>query len=282
MSSDENLERTSTAVAVIGDLIKAAGESPEGKRAASNIGKVAVTVTGFVNNLLLPIAAVNYGFEKAHRYFNSNFQSDLEAAAKGIPPADLVEPKASIAAPALQGLAFSHEEPELKQLYLQLLATTMDGRKAASAHPAFVEILRQLTSDEAAFLRFLLTGGRHPIGRIVEVTNDGAGSLVVKRHLLNVVDDKTAVPKIKEDLTSMVDNWVRLGLFDVTYGKSFKGDYLYDWLGTRPEMLRLQAEHTAHDTNLVIERGIMDPTALGMRFGLAIGITSEEMAKPWL
>jgi len=57
--------------------------------------------------------------------------------AAGIPPEHVVEPKASIAGPALQALAFSHEEPDLREMYLNLLRASMDARTAKVAHPAF-------------------------------------------------------------------------------------------------------------------------------------------------
>jgi|TARA_B110000971_G_scaffold115823_1_gene118708 hypothetical protein len=65
-------------------------------------------------------------------------------------------PKASIAGPTLQGLAFTHKEINLKEVFLNLLATSMDNRKANVAHPAFVEIVKQLNSEEAGLVRGIL------------------------------------------------------------------------------------------------------------------------------
>ncbi|MFL5495446.1 MAG: Abi-alpha family protein, partial [Gemmatimonadales bacterium] len=61
-----------------------------------------------------------------------------------------------------KGLAFSHDEPELKDLYLALLASSMDARTAVMAHPAFSEGVRQLTSEEARLLRGVLAQGLIP------------------------------------------------------------------------------------------------------------------------
>lgn len=141
--TSEEFDKAVTTATALGELVKNAGNSKEGKQAASNLGKAAVTLTDAVNNCLLPIAAVNYAFGKAKGYFATRFKDDLASNTAQIPPELLNEPKASLAGPALQGLAFSHDEPDLKDLYLRLLATAMDSRNAASAHPAFVEILRQ-------------------------------------------------------------------------------------------------------------------------------------------
>jgi hypothetical protein len=51
-------------------------------------------------------------------------------------------------------LIFAKDEPELKELYASLLASTMDSSDSV-AHPSFVTIIQQLTSDEAKILRYI-------------------------------------------------------------------------------------------------------------------------------
>jgi hypothetical protein len=140
MIDKDSIDTVASATNAVGEIIKAAGDSQEAKQAGSNIGKAAVTITAAINNCLLPIAAVNYVFEKARFYFNNFFQTDIKAATADIPEEDLIEPKPSIAAPALQALAFAHEEPDLKDLYLKLLAVScrMISTKAGWAFEEFL------------------------------------------------------------------------------------------------------------------------------------------------
>jgi hypothetical protein len=52
-------------------------------------------------------------------------------------------------------------------MFLNLLATSMDDRKANVAHPAFVEIIKQLNSEEAGLVRDILQSqGPMPIVEI--------------------------------------------------------------------------------------------------------------------
>src|SRR5574340_702468 len=102
------------------------------------IASEVIKVTKAINTALLPIAALNFGIERARIYFEKHFASDLSAKANSIPPQQVVEPKASVAGPALQGLAYSHDEADLKELYLNRLAASMDGRVSDKVHPAFV------------------------------------------------------------------------------------------------------------------------------------------------
>jgi hypothetical protein len=54
-----------------------------------------------INNALLPLAAINFAFDKARAYFAEKFRQDLSEKAAAIPPEQIVEPRASIAGPAL-------------------------------------------------------------------------------------------------------------------------------------------------------------------------------------
>ncbi len=142
MPDDDPIKAARDGVSLVIEVIKAAGDSPLVKEAGSNLGQTAVTLTRMINNVLVPLAAINWAFDKARTYFSGKFQQEIAAKAQAIPPEHIVEPKASIAGPMLQGLAFTHEEPNLKEMYLNLLATSMDGRAASVAHPAFVEIIK--------------------------------------------------------------------------------------------------------------------------------------------
>src|SRR5262245_6984652 len=146
MSEGDGLQSAKDGVALVGELIRAAGDNPNVHAAGSELGKTALTITTAINNVLLPVAAVNFAFLKARDYFEKKFPADLSRVAKEIPQESVIEPKASVAGPALQGLAFSHEEPSLREMYLKLLSSAMDRRICDRAHPAFVEIIRQLNS----------------------------------------------------------------------------------------------------------------------------------------
>ena len=141
MHDDDPLTAAKGTISLVGEVLKAAGDDPKVREAASNLGQTAVTITETINNALLPLAAVNFAFDKARAYFDGKFQQDISEKTAAIPLEHIVEPKASVAGPSLQGLAFAHEEPNLKAMFLSLLATAMDGRVAPNAHPAFVEII---------------------------------------------------------------------------------------------------------------------------------------------
>lgn len=57
MSEDESLRTAKAGVSIVTEIIKAAGEHPNVKEAAGNLGQTAVTLTKTINNALLPLAA---------------------------------------------------------------------------------------------------------------------------------------------------------------------------------------------------------------------------------
>jgi hypothetical protein len=57
-------------------------------------------------------------------------------------------PKLNVVGPAVELVRFTSEDDELQDLFANLIARAMDKRVAARAHPAFVRIINELTSDE--------------------------------------------------------------------------------------------------------------------------------------
>ena len=112
--------------------------------AAQEIGRAAA---GAVRVALSPANLVVWSFDQAREYAESSVAKIL---ARRRVPADRIQPPSpELAAPAIAALRLPGQPEELRSLYLGLLATAMDGDTATSAHPSFVEIVRQLTSDEA-------------------------------------------------------------------------------------------------------------------------------------
>lgn len=272
MPDEDPIKMAKDGVSLVAEVIKAAGDNPQVKEAASNLGQTAVTLTKTINNVLVPLAAINFAFDKARAYFSGQFQQEIAAKAEAIPPEHIVEPKASIAGPTLQGLAFTHEEPNLKEMYLNLLATSMDGRAASVAHPAFVEIIKQLDSEDARLVRGALQSPTAiPIVQIHRKLKNGGYNLLVQ-HLLDLKDTTTGAPVEDPQIPAMIDNWIRLGLAEVMYDKHLNDPANYSWVDQRPEFIRLRQEPQTDESKVEYQKGILHRTELGKRFAQAVGL----------
>ena len=66
----------------------------------------------------------------------------LEEKLKHIPEDKIVEPEPYVAVPAIQQLSYSLDSEELRELYANLLASSMNADKKSDVHPAFVDIIK--------------------------------------------------------------------------------------------------------------------------------------------
>lgn len=75
--------------------------------------------------------------------------------AEKIPEEKLTEPEPYVAVPAIQQLSYCYDSKELRELYANLLVSSMNADTKFNVHPAFVDIIKQITPDEAKLLKVL-------------------------------------------------------------------------------------------------------------------------------
>ena len=255
-------------------LIEAAKDSPEMKAAARSMAARVAVKERIKLKLYQPFARM-IGVSKA--YFEERFPEEMEEKLAGIPEENLVTPPASVAVPALQGLSYSFDEENLREMYLNLIAAASDNRRRGDSHPAFSEVIKQLSSDEVKILNDVLHGrGDGTIAQIRYVNSTNQSFVTMMNHLLNLNDSKTGAIVYIPEVPAWVDNWVRLGLVDVSYESHRFRDGAYDWVKDRPEYLQIpdEAPLTEPDAPAVMKRviaeGILDVTAFGQRFIRAV------------
>lgn len=210
-------------------------------------------------------------FGVPREYFATNFENEMADRLADVPDEDLIAPKLSVAGPTVQGIAFTVEEPDLKAMYLNLLATASDKRVEASAHPAFAEVIRQLTSEEARLLAGALDAVHRAIvviRRRITTTEDptAQGHIVIANHVVNMTSGNT--PTWSAETAVYIDNWIRLGLVDVDYGSFLTAPGSYDWVSKNPRYLTAQAEFDTEELQVVEfgQGGILSPTDFGRLF----------------
>lgn len=116
--------------------------------AAREVGKALQTVAKTVNIALTPISMLVWGYEQIKDFVCEKVTGRL----KDIPPENIVTPAPNVAVPLLDALRYTGYESALCELYANLLAASMDKSMKGGAHPAFVEIIKQLTPDEARLI----------------------------------------------------------------------------------------------------------------------------------
>ena len=165
------------------------------------IGLVPRTIRAVLSPLERLVLQSEYNVEKTRKL--------LEEKLKDVPPERIEPPEPYIAVPALQYLSYCMDNHELRDMYANLLAKSMDSVVKNGVHPGFVEIIKQLCPDEAKLLRYLSHIPTVPTVTLRYENEKGEGIEVVKNF--SNIGDLTSC----EDSFSICvyfDNLIRLGL----------------------------------------------------------------------
>ncbi|MEM9796068.1 MAG: DUF4393 domain-containing protein [Pseudomonadota bacterium] len=254
-------EALSTVVSIT-DKVK---ETDSGKEAMQELGKAALTLSKVVNVVLTPIAAVNFSYDKAREYFANQFETDMANEMAGLDQEDLIDPKPSVVAPALQGLAFAHEEEHLKEMYLSLIASSMNKSRSSLAHPSFSEIIKQLTPDEAVVFREF---SRPTYFEICSLSIKTSGRVVTRRYHDVIPLSKDGNWLRSKQTSPIIRNLIRLGLFEVDYGAEVASESAYVWLEGHPDYI--DCVQSYGKDRLHIDKGACVLTGFGEQFKSAV------------
>lgn len=115
-------------------------------------GAVATLVGWFNNVVLYPVKKANI----TYRYKLECFEEELYAKTADIPEECLHNPNLMIAGPALEALKYTYDEEKLREMYLNLLTSSIDSRKDACVHPSYVQVIEQMNSFDAVLFNYLV------------------------------------------------------------------------------------------------------------------------------
>ena len=175
------------------------------------------TLVGWFNNVVLyPIKKANI----TYRYKLEQFEEDLTKKVIQIPESELHEPNLMIAGPTLEALKYTIDEEKLREMYLNLLASSMDSRENENIHPSFVEIIRQMDTVDATVFKYLASqkGYIKSLNPLVMNPKSRRGPLrampewfIGEVEELNIFQISTSIIRLS-----------RFGLINLEYNRSFE------------------------------------------------------------
>lgn len=181
--------------------------------------------------LALPLQAINAALSPLHQWIAQrkyNAEETKKLLAQKLEKVDvnkIVSPEPYIAVPALQAISYSMNSDELRNLYANLLATSMISDEKWNVHPSFVEIIKQLSPDEAKLLR-TLTKDNYPIIDL-KLRHPNRKFNVVLQNFTDIADEICEHP---EKITAYLDNIERLKLIEIPFGVYIADDSIYKHL----------------------------------------------------
>jgi hypothetical protein len=233
--------------------------------AAKEIGKGLQTIAKTVHVALAPVSALVWGYDQIKDFVSTKVADRL----KNVKAEDIVTPKPNLAGPVLESLRYTGHEEALSDLYANLLAASMDKSTASTAHPAFAEIIKQLTPDEAKLIGLFIYQMPFPLLKLrAELQEDGreTGSgydVLVNFSLLG----QQAGCEHVDLVPTYLDNLCRLGLAEIPVFFEYTAPGIYDPL-EQSEVVQAAKRRIASVSNQTakIQRKGLVVTQLGRQF----------------
>lgn len=155
----------------------------------------------------------------------------IEEKMEDVPEDCFCEPAPNVVVPAIQQLSYSYDSQDLRGLYVNLLASSMDKRVSSLVHPSFVSIIGQLTPDEAKMMSWLSKGlGKDHIPVIdLRVVEDDDMPIKARWRVLceNYTNVFDVIVQCPENVSLYLNNLERLKLLSgETYRYEGEDDYL--------------------------------------------------------
>lgn len=202
---EQEISVSSEGVTLKGDVVR--DVSPVVRRVAETADRV---LRLFDNLVGLPLDFVSNNLERFRTKYIERFEE--------IPLERRCEPPMRIGCAVLTKAAYSADEPDIQELFANLLASASDTQKVGLVHPSFATVIGEMLSLEA---QLLLEFSRGP-----------------RRINLNAIRGTFE----KHDVNRAVSNLVRLGLLD-WQDKTYSKDELQKFVGrasypsVRPEQV---------------------------------------------
>jgi hypothetical protein len=133
-------EATKLAPQVYSDLVQPA---------AKEIGSVSGRT---VKMLLAPLRILLWGYEKIEDVVTKGLEERLAK----VPNENRKHPDPEIAVPTLQALTYTAQNDTLREMFLNLLANSMDISQERNVHPSYVEIIKQMNVLDAKVFKNLV------------------------------------------------------------------------------------------------------------------------------
>lgn len=229
---------------------------------AQEVGKALGTVGKAVNVALAPVSLTVWGYDQVKEFLEKRVTEKLEY----VPQERIITPQLNVAGPAIEALKFTAEEETLQEMFANLIANSLDSKTAIEAHPSFVDIIKNLSSDEGLILKLF----SHPMNQypVIDVQLKKKGgreyNTIIKNYSSLAIKASCKHPQLAPNY---LDNLCRLGLLDIPSGVKLNRPELYDQLEKTPIIELIKKQHEA-STNHTIEckQRMVEVTSIGSQF----------------
>ncbi len=141
-----------------------------------------------------------------------------------IPDENKKEPNSYIALKVANNLNYCLDEQHLKDMFINILISDMDNRKNNNVKPAFIEMVTQLSKEDAETLKFFSENklSNEPIMKLKMKYKSGGFDYCSNDIFLILEDSYTVLNPIT------IDNLLRLKIIEITFMEYRNNDSIYE------------------------------------------------------
>lgn len=192
---------------------------------AKETGKTISIIPKAINAALVPLRQwISY-----KEYNLAKTEKLLAYKLENLSPEKIVSPEPYVAVPALQAISYSMNNDGLRNLYANLIAKSMNMDTKDTVHPAFVEIIKQLSPLDATLLKKLVDIDNSAFGitkvRLQKSESEYTGLDWVE-HIINPIFGMNR--SNVEQYQISLENLQRLELINISYDSYLPLNSEYD------------------------------------------------------
>lgn len=229
------------------------------------------TMKAVGNIVALPFQAIDAALSKPklwvleRQYNYERTRNILAEKLKDVSPDKIVPPDNYVAVPALQQISYCFDSDELRNMYANLLAASMQSDKKWGIHPAFVDIIKQLTPDEAKILKEIPPNMYTYLPALdVRIKHkNGSGFQVIYSNYSDIAEKICDCP---QNICAYLENLDRLKLIELDKDTFLTNDEVYDNLKRSPRIQKIMSRTLTEDDVYDFNRGCFRLTSFGLSF----------------
>lgn len=139
------------------------------------------------------------------------YSQELSQAIADIPDENLIEPSIQTTAQALENSKYCIESTELRKLFVNLISNSLNCNYAKSIHPAFAEIIKQMSPLDARILKTLEPNRDFPlVDYVLQDRNSATYDIQLSNVYLPPFPDVTI-----EEVSFSISSLERLGIITI-------------------------------------------------------------------
>lgn len=205
------------------------------------------------------------------------FKIDLQDAISKKNEDVLVEPKLQVVGPAFERVQYCLEEPEIREMFKNLIANSADKNYQTMIHPSFSEIITHLSPLDAQNLMLFRTKDSYPIVNYRHLHEDMHYNVLLENAFLaNFNAHEGSLTFLKLQAASL-DSLSRQGLINICHQEWLTNSNLYSPFEETPvfENFKAQLDRLAKTSgeseqygksHIDLEKGLVRITNLGRTF----------------